>query len=475
MPRDERALEPSAEAMREMIDLATQRIVRHIESLPQQPTEDIDGAEELSRSLVEGLPESGRPFDELLELLFERVVPKSLNTASPGFLAYIPGGGLFESAVADMMADVVNRYTTVWNAAPGLATLEANTVRWFCGMVGYPSDAGGFLASGGSMANLSAIVTARRDRLPEDFLNGTIYMSNQTHHSIVKAGMIAGFPERNVRTIAVDSGYRIRIEALRERIREDREAGMRPFMIVGSAGTTNTGAVDDLDALADVARDEEMWLHHDAAYGGFFMLTERGREVMHGIERADSITLDPHKGLFLPYGTGCLLARDVGALERAHRYDADYMPARHASSEFPSFCDLSPELSRDFRGLRVWLPLKHHGAGAFREALVEKLDLTEWATEKLRRMDGIEIVARPQLTVVAFRLVRPGLDGEALNELNREFLRRINSRQRVNLTGTVVDERFVLRICVLSLRTHHAHVRMALEDVGETAAELSAA
>ncbi|MDH3228077.1 MAG: aminotransferase class I/II-fold pyridoxal phosphate-dependent enzyme, partial [Thermoleophilia bacterium] len=341
-----------------MIDLAAERVIRHIESLPDQPGEDVEGAKELSRSLIEDLPESGRPFPELLELLFERVAPKSLNTMSPGFMSYIPGGGLFHAAVADLMGNVINRYVTVWQAAPGLATLEANVIRWFGGMVGYPSEATGFLASGGSMANLSALVTARKDRLPEDFLRGTIYMSDQTHHSITKAALIAGFPERSVRTVPVDSLYRIRIDALQESIRRDRAVGLQPFLIVGSAGTTNTGAVDDLDALADVARDEEMWLHHDAAYGGFFMLTERGREAMRGIGRADSITLDPHKGLFLPYGTGCLLARDRAALERAHRVDADYMPRRESSDEIPSFCDISPELSRDFRGLRVWLPMK---------------------------------------------------------------------------------------------------------------------
>ncbi len=380
---------------------------------------------------------------------------------------------MFHAAVGDLIANVVNRYTTVWSAAPGLAQLEANVIRWFCQMVGYPEKSGGYLASGGSMANLSAVVTARHERLPEDFLNGTIYMSDQTHHSITKAAMIAGFPAGRVRTIPVDRSYRIRIDALRERIARDRAAGFVPFMVVGSAGTTNTGAVDDLQALAEVARSESLWLHLDAAYGGFFMLTERGRRAMQGIELADSITLDPHKGMFLPYGTGCLLARDRRALERAHRIDADYMPRREQPEEFVDFCDISPELSRDYRGLRVWLPLKMHGAAVFAEALDEKIDLARWATEELRKIDGIEIVVEPQLSLVAFRFDRPGIKADRLDRLNRELLRRINDRQRVHLTGTTVDGRFLLRICVLSLRTHLDRMELGLEDIRRSIAGLS--
>ena len=194
---------------------------------------------------------------------------------------------------------------------------------------------------------------------------------------------------------------------------------------------------------------------------------------MKGIERADSITLDPHKGLFLPYGTGCLLARERRALERAHRLDADYMPRREQPEEFVDFCDISPELSRDFRGLRVWLPLKMHGAAVFREALDEKLDLAWWASDELKKIDGIKIVAEPQLSTVAFRLEQPGQGPERMDELNRELLGRINDRQRVNLTGTVVDGRFVLRICVLSLRTHLERMMQGLDDIRYSVADLA--
>lgn len=465
-------LELSAETMKTLIDQAMERIVAHFESLPSQPVSDVSGGEDLARSMVERMPESGASFASLLELLFDRLVPKTFNTASPGYLAYIPGGGLFHAAVADLIADSVNRYIGVWTAAPALAQLEANVLRWFADMIGYPLPARGILTTGGSMANFTALVTARRNRLPDDFLSGTVYTSNQVHHSVVKAALLAGFSERNVREIGVDEQFRIDIDALRRKISADRRAGAVPFLIVASAGTTNTGAVDNLAALAQVAQAEGLWLHVDAAYGGFFMLTDRGKEVMNGIGQADSVTLDPHKALFLPYGTGSLLVRDGEALRRAHTVHADYMPAMQEDPDLVDFCLYSPELSRDFRGLRVWLPFKMHGAGAFRRYLDEKLDLAEWATEELRKIPGMEIVAEPQLSLVAFRLVREGLNLEGVNALNARLLAGINARQRVFLTSTSVAGKLVLRICVLSFRTHLDRMEQAMEDLHAAIREL---
>src|SRR5438034_534960 len=379
-------LELPPERMRALVDRAMDRIVRHVESLPRQPAADVEGAAELARSLAEPLPEDGAPFEELLALLFDTAVPKSFNTAGPGYLAYIPGGGLFHAAVADLIAGAVNRYVGVWLAAPALAQLEANVVRWFCQIVGYPDAARGILTTGGSLANFTAVVTARRERLPEDFLGGTLYVSDQAHHSLQKAAMLAGFPPANVRVVPSDDGFRIRVDALRRLIAEDRDTGMRPFFLNGNAGTTNTGAVDDLVALADLAREEGLWYHVDGAYGGFFALTDRGREALAGIERSDSVTLDPHKALFLPYGTGSLLVRDGPALRRAHSVRAEYLPPMQEADDLVDFCEISPELSRDFRGLRVWLPFKMHGAAAFRRALDEKLDLALWAARELRKV-----------------------------------------------------------------------------------------
>lgn len=483
-------LEPSAAEMRALVAAAMERIVAHIESLPDQPAAGVEGAVEAARALASALPREGRPFEELLELLFERAVPKSLNTAGPGYLAYIPGGGLFASVLADLIAGSVNRYVGVFAAAPALSQIEADAVSWLAGIVGYPAGpdgARGILTSGGSLANFSAVFTARRERLPEEFLGGTLYVSDQAHHSVLRAAMLAGFPAGAVRVIESDRKYRLRLDRLAEAIAADRRAGRRPFLVVASAGTTNTGAIDPLPELAALCRREGLWLHTDAAYGGFFRLTEGGRRALDGLDLADSVTLDPHKGMFLPYGTGALLVRDGGALARAHApvdtSGADYLPPAPEAPDLVDFHALSPELSRPFRGLRVWLALQLHGAGAFAAALEEKLHLTRRLCEGVRAVPGVEILAEPELSLFAFGLTPPGTAWEraaaeapeALDRLNLDFLDRINRRQRVHLTGTRLGGRFVLRACVLHLRTHADRIEAALEDVRAAAAEALAA
>jgi aromatic-L-amino-acid decarboxylase len=471
MTETDNPLELTGTDLKHLVDAAMERVIPHIDTLPQQPAAAVEGGAALARSLVEPLPEKGVPLSEVLDLVFDRAVPKSFNTAGPGYLAYIPGGGILHSAVADLIADCVNRYVGVWLAAPGLAQLEANVVRWFCQIMGYGSDALGFLTSGGSLANFSAVVAARRKHLPEDFLNGTIYASDQVHHSIQKAAMLAGLPPDNVRMIGSDGSFRMRCDELSQEIEKDQATGLAPFLIVGSAGTTNTGAVDDFETLAILAERYGVWLHVDAAYGGFFMLTDRGRALMRGIERADSIVLDPHKGLFLPYGTGSLLVRDGVALRRAHTVFADYMPAMQEEEDLVDFCQISPELSRPFRGLAIWLPIKLLGIEPFTRNLDEKLDLTIWATQELKTIHGVQIVAEPQLSIVAFRLSPPGLDDDALNRLNHDFLARVNARKRVYLTGTTLSGLFTVRICVLSFRTHMDRMEDGLADLRAAAQE----
>ena len=469
MPQD---LEPSSEEMRALVNAAMDRIVAYVESLPTQPAARKTRSAELARELTAPIPEDGVGFDDILSTIFDRAITMGHNGASPGFMAYIPGGGVFAAAVADLVSRSINRFTGVWDASPGLIQLESNVIRWFCDeVVGYPPTSGGILTSGGSLAHFSAVVAARRDRLPEDFLSGTLYGSDEAHHSVAKAAALAGFPADRVRHVAVDDRYRIRVDALRAAVRADRERGLRPFFLVGNAGSTNTGAVDDLEALADLAREEGLWFHVDGAYGGFFLLTERGRAALRGIERADSLILDPHKSLFLPYGVGSLLVRDAGALRRAHSASAQYLPPMQEERGFADFSELSPELSRDFRGLRVWLPLMLHGAGAFRRALDEKLDLAARACTALQRVPGMEIVAEPQLSLVAFRVRRPGVEGRALDALNEDVLRRVNEWGRVFLSGTTLPCGFVLRMCVLSFRTHAAQIDQAVADVAAALAE----
>jgi aromatic-L-amino-acid decarboxylase len=465
-------LEPDASEMHRLVDAAMRRIVAHIESLPSQPASNVDGAAELARTLIEPLPERGVAFEQLLDFLFDEAIPRSFNAAGPGYLAYIPGGGIFHAAVADLIADAVNRYVGVFAPAPLLVQLEANVVRWFCEIVGFGAGSGGVLTSGGSLANLTAIIAARLTVLGDDFSRATLYCGDQTHHAFQKAAVLAGFPAANIREIPSDAMFRVRVDLMADAIACDRANGFTPFMLCGSAGTTPTGAVDDLSALAQLARSESLWFHVDGAYGAFFMLTERGREAMRGIDEADSIILDPHKTLFLPFGTGALVVRDASVLRRAYSTQADYLPQFQEAAELIDFCEISPELSRDFRGLRVWLPLKLFGIELFRRQLEEKLDLTAWAASELHKIEGIEVVAEPQLSIVGFRLLKPGAD---LDALNHDLIARINARQRVMLTGAVVDGKFVIRICVVSHRTHRDRMEMCIEDIRAAVDEIRSA
>ncbi len=457
-----------------MVDSVMGRLEPWIASLPEQPLHRLDGGRRLARALEESLPDDGTSFRRLLGQLFERVLPISLNTASPGYLGYIPGGGLLHAAVADLITNATNRYVGIWQAAPGLVQLEINVVRWFCALAGYPSaGAGGVLTSGGSIANLAAVVAARHDRLGEDFSRGVIFVSSQAHHSVRKAARIAGFPDAAVREIAVDNQMRMQMEALVAAVTEARAAGLTPALVVASAGTTATGAVDPLPEIADLCEAERMWLHVDAAYGGFFLLTERGKAALRGIDRSDSIALDPHKGLFLPYGTGCVLVRDLGTLRRAHQVSASYLPPAQDHEAHWDFADLGPELSRDARGLRVWLPLKLHGARVFRVALDEKLDLAAAAAARLGALPGIRILAPPTLSLFAFQVGPPGVEDVAtLDSYAHRLLARVNTRQRVFLTGATVEGRYVVRVCVLSFRTHADRIDALVLDVTEALAEL---
>jgi aromatic-L-amino-acid decarboxylase len=458
-------LDPSPEDMRAMGEAALGYAIDFLRRRPDAPASSFEGAAETARRFRASPPDVGGEFAPLVELV-DTIASNSADNAGPGFLAYIPGGGLFASSLADLLSTTIDRYVNLWGEAPVAAQIENNVIRWLSDLFDYPAESRGVLTSGGSMANFSAIVSARRAKLPDNFLSGALYVSEHAHASVMKAAMLAGFPTRNVRIVATDPSLRIDVDALRRRIVEDRGAGMLPFAIVASAGTTNTGAIDSLEEIADIAADEELWLHVDAAYGGFFQLTERGRERFRGIERADSITLDPHKGMFLPYGTGALVVRDGRTLREAHFVGAAYLQDLAADADIPNFAEYSAELSRDFRGLRVWFPLWLHGVSAFREALDEKLDLTEALYEGLKSDPLLELPWSPDLTVVPFRL-RDGDDAA-----NRRLLELINASKRVFLSSTVIEGRFTIRACILSHRTHRDRIDECIEIVRRAAASV---
>jgi aromatic-L-amino-acid decarboxylase len=480
-------LEPGPERMQELGQAALDWVTRFIEGLDRAPsdgrtmatpstatpspaTPSTDGA--LREALLAEPREDSSEFGELLAL-FGAAAARAIETAGPAYLGYVPGGGLYVSALAEFLARGANRFTGLAATAPELAAMEHGVLRWLCRTFRLPETAGGLITTGGSMATLSAIVAARQDRLGEDFSAGTLYLSPRTHHSAAKAARIAGLPAAAVRVVPTTADLRMDVAAASQMIAADRQAGRRPFLLVANAGSTDTGTIDPLGDLGRLAAREGLWFHVDGAYGGFFQLTRRGRAALSGVEAADSIVLDPHKGLFLPYGTGVLLVRDTAPLRAAHSGDGDgdgdgegngsYLQDLSADHELPDFSALGPELSRDFRGLRVWLPLRLHGVGAFRAALDEKLDLAAHAHADLARDPRLELPWPPDLSTVTFRLRRGDDDA------NLRFLDRINASGHVFSSSTRVGGRVLLRLCILSHRTHLVHVDRALQVIHEAA------
>ncbi|MBK5305705.1 MAG: hypothetical protein JJD92_03360 [Frankiaceae bacterium] len=450
--------DPSSAQMQSMGQAVLDLVTRFVDDRYSAPTSDYGDLAPMLAALSAAPPDSGSDLAGLLATV-RAAADKGFDPANPGFVAYIPGGGLYAAALGDFLACVLNRYTGVAQPAPALVQLEASVLRWLCDTFGLPTGSQGVLTPGGSMSTLSAVVAARVDRLGEAFSTGTLYVSDEVHHSVAKSAQIAGLPRAALRVVPTDAARRMDVEALRDMVHADRAAGAAPFLVVASAGTVGTGAVDPLADIAAVAADEDLWLHVDAAYGGFFQLTQRGRTMLQGIELADSITLDPHKGLFLPYGTGCLLARDGAALRRAHEVHADYLPPPSEDAGLPDFSSYTPELTRDFRGLRLWLPLHLHGVHAFVDALDEKLDLAREVYDALREIPSLEVPWPPDLSLVAFR-PRDGSDADA-----QQLLDRINGTGRIWLSAAPVRGTLYLRVCILSHRTRPDRINEALDVI----------
>jgi aromatic-L-amino-acid decarboxylase len=458
-------LELQGEALKRWLDECSAFVLEHLRTLPEQPSFNVEGAGDLAATFREAVPAEGKPLPEILARLkpaFER----SLTTAGPGYLAFIPGGGVPAAALADLLACITNRFVNVAAAAPALAQIEATVIEWLARLMGCPEGTGGILTSGGSISNLMAMVAARQAKIPDDAARGRIYLSQETHLSVVKGARIAGFSEESLRWIPVDGRCRMVTSRLQEAIREDTQRGARPFLIIANAGTVNTGAVDPIPDLIEIARRHDLWVHADAAYGGFFRLVSEGAALLPGLELSDSITLDPHKGLFLPYGTGCLLVRLPETLRAALETRAGYLQDVAEGRGIPSFHELSPELSRDFRGLRIWLPFQMHGVPAFQAQLQEKLDLARWAYGELKTDPHFEMLDEPQLSIVACAVRGKGREADARGA---EILRRVNQRRKVFLSSTQIDGRYVLRLCILNFRTHRDRVQAAVEGLKEEA------
>jgi aromatic-L-amino-acid/L-tryptophan decarboxylase len=429
-----------------------------LNELPNLPGFGYSDFQKLSSMRIE---EKAKPIETILEILRTEVDISGISSASGKHLGFIPGGGLWSSALADMLGDITNKYSGIAFSSPGSVKIENQVIRWLTNIIGYSAEGFGHLTSGGSVANLIAIKAAR------DFHNinstivrtSVIYYGEQTHHSIYKALHTTGLHEAVQRRIPLTDNYRIDIVKLEQQLTEDQAAGLKPFLVVASAGTTDTGAIDQLDAIANLSERFGTWFHVDAAYGGFFMLVDEIKNKLKGIERSDSVVLDPHKTLFLPFGSGAVLLKDGSRLLASNSSKASYLSDTEGE-EAISPADTGIELTRPNRGLRMWLPLQLHGIAPFKACLQEKLLLIRYFYTEIKNL-GFETGPYPDLTVVIFRYPEQG------NQLNQRLLEAIHKDGRVFLSSTRIGEKLWLRCAVVSHRTHLKEIGLALQMIRE--------
>lgn len=441
-------LEPDAAARHGLAAAALALIERRLAQRDGAPIFAAPAAAATAAMLVPPA-ERGRDVADVLGQL-DAAAAGGWSKRHGGDMAFIPSGGLYSGSIAALLASGLQAFTGTAFESPALVALEESVLRWFAGLMGLPAAAEGLLLSGGSLANQTAVVCAR-EQPGFDRARGTVYLSERAHHSLPKALHLCGLPAHHVRRIATDAGFRIDIDALRRQVAQDLAAGLRPGLVIGVAGSTDCGSIDDLDALAAIAAEHGAWFHVDAAYGGLFMLTERGRNRLRGIDRADSVTVDAHKGLMLPYGVAALLVRQPGALAAAHGGGGEYLRDVPAVPGLPDYFERGPEMTRPFRGLLVWLPLQLHGVAAFRAELDRCLDLAEHAAAALQALPGIELVQAPSLSIVAFR----ARHGDAATA---RLLDALNGSGRFHVSSTVLAGRTAIRLALLHPRTTSAVV-----------------
>jgi glutamate/tyrosine decarboxylase-like PLP-dependent enzyme len=426
----------------------------------EQASSNRPWSEVFSQRLEPEFSEQGRDAATLLDYVGACIDAPGFATTSPRFMAYIPGGGVPYAAFGDLLAATSNKYSGFASASPGAVRIENACVAWLAGIIGFPDEAAGTLTSGGSIANLTAVVAAREARDPDG--GGAVYVTRFAHYCVDKALHIAGRGRSPKRVIATDEHYRMSVESLEQALEEDRRNSVHPWLVVASAGTVDTGAVDPLPEIAELCRRYGAWFHVDGAYGGLFALCEEGKALLRGIEQADSVALDPHKTLFLPYGTGAALVRNGKLLQDAFSASGEYIRPLGESEVGPSPADMSPELTRHFRALRLWLPLQIAGIAAFRAAQSEKLALARYFHARLAEIDGFDPGPEPQLSVVAFRYLPKSAD---VDDFNERLMKHIQQEGRVMMSGTRIDGTYYLRCAILCFRTHLEHVDEAVDAV----------
>jgi len=461
--------------MRRLGHLVADTVAGHLATLRQRPAYSTLDTAAAERLVDREAPARGTDFETLLATLRDRVFPHAAREPHPGFIAYVPSCPTFPAVLGDWLATGFNFFAGVWPVAAGPNEIELVVLDWFRQWIGMPPGTNGLLTSGGSGANLTAMIAARHRVTAGDasvIAKLTVYASDQVHSSVTRAAWLAGVPRAHVRLLPVDGEYRLRVDALREAIARDRAVGLQPLMVVANAGTTNTGSVDPMHDIADLCEREDVWMHVDAAYGGFAMLTDRGRRALTGIERADSVTLDPHKWLFIPFECGCLLARDPNRLKAAFQILPEYLADVQTGREAVNFADYGEQLTRYARAIKVWLSVSYFGTDAIRDAIDRGMMLAHRLEQRVRDA-GLEIVSPARFGVVCFRARPTDLDGDALDTLNERVLARVVGEGRYFISSTRLHGAFALRACILGFRTAEEDIDGLARAVADAARGLA--
>jgi aromatic-L-amino-acid/L-tryptophan decarboxylase len=460
MDLDPDPLGSSKEAMREIgyrtVDLVVDQLTDS-----DVPAMRRGSGEDLRRRLTAPASDGPRGWAELLDQLEHDVLGPMSRLAHPGYFAFIPASSTFAGALGDLIAAALDIDVGSWMSAAGPSQLELVVLDWFKSWIGYPPEAEGILVSGGSAANITALACARESLVGAGSDSAVAYVTDQTHSSVARAARLIGFRPDQLRVLPTDAAHRLRVDALTGAVEADRQAGLQPLIVVANAGATNTGAVDPLHALADFCHAHGLWLHVDAAYGGFASLSERGRGDLAGIERADSVTLDPHKWLYQPIECGSVLVRDGSRLREAFTISPDYL-ADYKSDEV-NFADLGLQLTRGARALKIWLSINHFGLDAFRQAVDRAIDLAHLAEQRVRESDALELMSPASLGIVCFRRRFDGVDDEhTIAQLNSELVQGFEATGRGLLSSTKLHGRYAVRLCVMNHTSGRADVEAAL-------------
>ncbi len=426
------------------------------------------------------VPENGAPAVPLLEEAAELLIANSVLSGHPRFLAYIMSSAAPIGALADLLASAVNPNLGAWHISPMATEIEAQAIRWIGEILGYPDGAGGVLSSGGNMANFIGFIAGRRAKAPWDVRTGgagprdgkrlCVYASEETHTWIQKAADLSGLGTDAIRWVKTDDRQRMDMADLRRRVRNDREEGQVPLLVVGTAGTVSTGAVDPLPALGAFCREEGLWFHVDGAYGGFAVGIPGAPEDLAGLTLADSVAVDPHKWLYTPIEAGCTLVRERASLHAAFEYHPPYYRFDEGEDQGINFHEYGPQNSRGLRGLKVWLGLRMAGRSGYRTMIGDDMALARELYDAVSRHPELE-AAGVDLSITTFRFVPADLAAgggsheDYLNRLNEELLRRLQEGGEAFLSNAVVRGRYLLRSCIVNFRTSSADVAAIPEIV----------